>query len=396
MLLRGPLSVHHPHDMANLTSATTHRLTAWHGTRSSRRPPPASSVLLSLVTVLCFHFPDLLTSREIRALYTEEFARTMLLVGVAAAFMSGTVAVLLDHHKRIALTGVGAATAAVLLGGSEVPFDGPINQTPYSLGLDWFVLALFFSALVFIPLEHQFNRRPVAVFRKGWRTDAAYFFMSHVLVQFILIVVTASTALVVASAKVPHVQAWVGDLPFLAQFLLAVFVADLAQASLHRCYHRIMVLWRFHAVHHSSPELDWLAGSRVHFVETVLTRSIILLPLLFFGFSQSAVNAYAVLVGIQAVVAHANIGIRFGFLEYLIVLPRYHHWHHARHMDYWDRNYAIHLPVIDMLMGSFKLPRDGSWPEEYGVFKRETVPQGIFAQHLAPFRGERTYDDYVA
>jgi lathosterol oxidase len=377
------------------TATTPHRLTAL-----PRHPLFAASAscflgVLSLVAVLCFHFPDLLTSREFRAIYTEEFARTLLLVGIGAAFVAGTIAVLLDHHKRVALTGVCAATAAVLLGGSDVPFDGPISHTPYSLGLDWFVLALFFSALVFIPLEHQFARRPVAVFRKGWRTDAAYFFMSHVLVQFILIVVTATTTLVVDTAKVPHVQAWIGGVPFMAQFLLAVLVADAAQATLHRCYHRFMVLWRFHAVHHSSPELDWLAGSRVHFVETVMTRSIVLLPLLFLGFSQSAVNAYAVLVGIQAVVAHANIGVRFGWLEYLVVLPRYHHWHHARHTDYWDRNYAIHLPVIDMLMGSFKLPRDGSWPEEYGVFKRESVPEGIVAQHLSPFRGERTYEDYV-
>lgn len=351
--------------------------------------------VLSLVSVVCFHFPDLLTSREFRAVYTEDFARTLLLVGIALAFFTGTLAVLRDEQKRLAFTGVGTATAAVLLGGTDVPFGGPIRDTPYSLGLDWFVLALFFSALVFIPLEHHFARRPVAVFRPGWRTDAAYFFMSHVLVQLILILVTATTSVVIDSAKVPGVQAWIGGLPFLAAFLLAVFVADAAQAVLHRCYHRIMVLWRFHAVHHSSPELDWLAGSRVHFVETVLTRSIVLLPLLFLGFSQPVVNAYAVLVGIQAVVAHANLGIRFGWLEYVITLPRYHHWHHARHTDYWDRNYAIHLPVVDMLMGSFKLPRDGSWPEEYGVFKRESVPEGFVAQHVAPFRGERSYDDYV-
>lgn len=351
--------------------------------------------VLALFSVVCFHFPDLLTSRELRAVYTEDFARSLLLVGLAAAFITGTVAVLRDQHKRLAFTGVGAATVAVVLGGTEVPFEGPIRDTPFSLGLDWFVLALFFSALVFIPLEHHFARRPVAVFRPGWRTDAAYFFMSHVLVQFILIVVTATTSLVVASAKVPGVQEWVGGLPFVAQFLLAVFVADAAQAGLHRGYHRIKVLWRFHAVHHSSPELDWLAGSRVHFMETVLTRSIVLLPLLLLGFSPNAVNAYAVLVGIQAVVAHANIGVRFGWLEYLVVLPRYHHWHHARHRDYWDRNYAIHLPLVDMLMGSFKLPRDGSWPEEYGVFKRETVPEGILAQHVAPFLGDRTYDEYV-
>ncbi|MFC7502931.1 sterol desaturase family protein [Nocardioides sp. CPCC 206347] len=359
---------------------------------------PAASMVLglgSLVAVLCFHFPELLTSQEFRAVYSEGFARRLLLIALSFAFIAGTFAILRDQHKRLAFIGVGSATIAVLAGGSDVQFE-TIGKTPYSLGLDWFVLSLFFSALVFIPLEHHFARRPLAVLRGGWRTDAAYFFMSHVLVQFILITVTASTSVVVESVKIGGIQAWVGGLPFVAQFFLAVFAADVAQAGLHRAYHRIMVLWRFHAVHHSSPELDWLAGSRVHLIETILTRSTVLLPLLLLGFSQEAVNAYAVLVGLQAVIAHANIGIRFGWLEYVVTLPRYHHWHHARHVDYWDRNYAIHLPVVDMLMGSFKLPRDGSWPEEYGVLKPETVPNGFVAQHLMPFRGTREYSDYVS
>jgi sterol desaturase/sphingolipid hydroxylase (fatty acid hydroxylase superfamily) len=351
--------------------------------------------VLSLVGVLCFHFPDLLTSQEFRHVYTEGFARTMVLIGIAAAFFLGTLAILRDQHKRFALTGVLCATAAVLFGGATVNFGEHVRSTPYSLGLDWFVLSLFFSALVFIPLEHHFARRPVAVFRYGWRTDAAYFFMSHVAVQFLLIIVTATTTPILTMTKIPGVQQWVGHLPFWPAFLLAVFAADVAQAVLHRCYHRITTLWRFHSVHHSSPELDWLAGSRVHFIETVITRSIVLLPLMALGFDVRVVNAYAVLVGIQAVVAHANIGINFGPLEYLITLPRYHHWHHARHTDYWDRNYAIHLPVVDMLMGSFKLPRDGSWPEEYGVFHQEGVPEGFVAQHLMPFRGVREYENYV-
>lgn len=351
--------------------------------------------VLSLLAVLCFHFPELLTSREFRAVYSAGFARSLLLVGLVSAFVLGTAAVLRNQSRRVALVGVGAATLAVLLGGTDVQVD-EVGQTPYSLGLDWFVLSLFFSALVFIPLEQYLARRQTPVLRAGWRTDVTYFFMSHVLVQFILILVTASTSAVAAAVALPGVKDLVGALPGWAQFLLAVFVADLAQATLHRAYHRITVLWRFHAVHHSSRDLDWLAGSRVHFVETVLTRSIVLLPLLVLGFSTQAVNAYVILVGLQAVVAHANIGIRFGWLEYALVLPRYHHWHHARHVEYWDRNYAIHLPLVDMLMGSFKLPRDGSWPEEYGVLKLETVPRGIVAQHLMPFRSTREYGDYVA
>ncbi len=225
--------------------------------------------------------------------------------------------------------------------------------------------------------------------------DLAYFFVGHVLVQFILILVTASTSTVAALAAFPALKEAIQSLPVWLQFLLAVFVADLAQATLHRAYHNTPWLWPFHAVHHSSREMDWLAGSRMHLLEIVLTRSVVLLPLLVLGFSQPAVNAYVILVGLQAVLAHANLGIGFGWLEYLLVLPRYHHWHHARHRDYLDVNYAIHLPLVDMLMGTFRLPRDGSWPQEYGVMKLETVPRGILRQHLMPFRRTRDYDDHV-
>ncbi|MCW2961564.1 MAG: hypothetical protein JWM90_1951 [Thermoleophilia bacterium] len=350
--------------------------------------------LLAFASVLCFHFPQLLTSVEVRAIYSEAFARYLLLGGLIAAFGFGTIAVLKDQARASGLGGVALATASFWLGGATVEFDS-IESTPYSLGLDWFVLSLFFSAVVFIPLEHYFAHRHLSPLRPGWRTDAAYFFTSHVFIQFLLIAVTVGTTFITGFVEIRAVKEFVVSMPLWLQFLVAVFVADLAQALIHRTYHRVMPLWRFHAVHHSSRELDWLAGSRIHFVETVLTRSVVLLPLLVFGFAQPAVNAYIILVGLQAVVAHANIGVRFGWLEYLVVLPRYHHWHHARHKLYWDRNYAIHLPVVDMLMGTFKLPRDGSWPEEYGVMKLETVPNGFVAQHLMPFQGGRKYDDFV-
>ena len=48
----------------------------------------------------------------------------------------------------IALLGVGSAAIAVLLGGATVHFNR-IESTPYSLGLDWFVISLFFSALTY-------------------------------------------------------------------------------------------------------------------------------------------------------------------------------------------------------------------------------------------------------
>lgn len=348
--------------------------------------------VLSLIGVLCFHFPELLTSRDFRQVYTEQFARQLLLTGLVLAFVLGTVAVLRGRNPKVALVGVAAAALAVLLGGTDVQFDS-IGQTPYSLGLDWFVISLFVSALVFLPIEHFLHVRPQSPLRPEWRTDLAYFFLTHVLVQFILILVTASTSTVLAFATFPSLQASIQALPVWVQFLAAVFVADLAQATLHRGYHRIPFLWRFHAVHHSSEHMDWLAGSRIHLVEVVLTRSAVLLPLLVLGFSTPAVNAYVILVGLQAVLAHANLGLRFGWLEYLVVLPRYHHWHHVRDPAWVDRNYAIHLPLVDMLMGTFRLPPAGEWPSSYGVLKPETVPEGIWRQQWMPFSRRKVWRD---
>lgn len=350
--------------------------------------------LCALLGVLCFHFPQLLTSRDFRAVYTEGFARTLLLVGLVAAFVLGTLSILRGRDRHVAMVGVASASLAVLLGGATVHF-GRIESTPFSLGLDWFVISLFFSALVFVPIERMLGVRPISPLREEWRTDLGYFFMGHVLVQFVLIAVTASTSTVAAFAAFPALKAAIQAWPVWVQFLLAVFVADLAQALLHRVYHNVPWLWRFHAVHHSSRHMDWLAGSRIHVVEILLTRSAVLLPLVVLGFSADAVNGYVILVGVQAVLAHANLRLDFGWLEYVLVTPRYHHWHHARRADYVDVNYAIHLPLVDMLMGTFKRPPRGTWPEEYGVMKLETVPRGFLAQAWMPLAPKKSYADFV-
>ena len=65
----------------------------------------------ALLGVLCFHFPELLTSREFRAAYTEDFARNLLLVGLVAAFVLGTVSILRGRSRGVALLGVGVGRA---------------------------------------------------------------------------------------------------------------------------------------------------------------------------------------------------------------------------------------------------------------------------------------------
>ena len=127
---------------------------------TNRRLLPHSAAwfgVLCLLSVLCFHYPEMLTSQEFRSVYTSGFARGLLLFGLVATFLVGTVAILAGQRRRIALIGLVAASLAVFLGGATVPMD-KVAATPYSLGVDWFILSLFFSAVVFIPLEHYLAR----------------------------------------------------------------------------------------------------------------------------------------------------------------------------------------------------------------------------------------------
>lgn len=78
--------------------------------------------------------------------------------------------------------------------------------------------------------------------------------------------------------------------------LAAILLADLAQYGVHRAFHRVPLLWRFHAVHHSSRDMDWLAGSRLHVVDAVVTRGLVLVPLHLAGFAEPALYGYLAFV----------------------------------------------------------------------------------------------------
>jgi lathosterol oxidase len=341
--------------------------------------------ILSLCGVICFLFPRLLTSEQFRATYSVEFARWTLLTGLIAAYFLGIVSYVLNYSKRIAWIGIGTSLLASLLGGSRIEVQ-PFESTRYSLGLDWFALSFLFSMLIFVPIEKAFAlRKDQPILRAGWRTDLAYFAVAHLGIQFIFLFVNAFSDVLFGWAVNARFQGIVRSLPVWLQFLFATLLADLMQYATHRLHHNIPLLWRFHAIHHSSHTMDWLAGSRTHLVEVFLTRALVMLPLYLCGFSEGALNAYVILVGVQAVAIHANLGLDFGPLRYVLATPQFHHWHHSKDRQYMDANYAVHLPVIDMLFGTFRCPK-GQWPAEYGIVSGEP-PETFWGQLLHPFRG---------
>ncbi|MBX3706749.1 MAG: sterol desaturase family protein [Pseudomonadales bacterium] len=335
--------------------------------------------------VLVLHFPEWLTSAELRANYPVPLMRALIGAAIGLGFLCGCLSLLLRSRKVLGLTAIALAGLAALSGGSAVPIDNGVAQ-PFYVGLDWFLLNLLLLALVFVPLEQTFGRLPEqGVFRFGWVTDGGHFLVSHLALQVLTFLSLLPAGWLAARLVAPDLQAWVASQPIWLQVPAIMLIADLTQYWVHRAFHRVSWLWPFHAVHHSSRVLDWLAGSRLHLVDVVVTRALVLVPVFLLGFAEPALYAWLVIIAFHAVFNHVNLRFRFRWIEGVLVTPRFHHWHHA--VAPVDRNFAVHFPWIDRLFGTHYMPGD-AWPAALGI-EGHPVPEGYLAQTGYPFRALR-------
>jgi len=367
------------------------QLTESHGELRTGRGLITGVIALSLsilcfLSVLAFHFPEYLTTPQLRQSYDVSLMRQLLYGSMVVAGALALFNILFRRTRWLASGAFVLLGLAMWLGGHRVEVDPNFpDGTPY-IGLDWFILDLLGSTLLFIFIEKLFPlRKDQPVFRPEWQTDFHHFIVNHLAVGFVLLATNLMVHKFFGWTVKDGIQAWVQDLPFWAALMLIVLVADLVQYWTHRAYHEVPLLWRLHAVHHSVKSMDWLAGSRQHIVELLLTRTLVLAPIFVLGFSKEVIDAYIVIVGFQAVFNHANVSVRLGPLRYVIVTPNFHHWHHSQDNEAIDKNYAAHLAFLDHLFGT-AVQSDRQWPAQYGVVG-DCVPGGFWKQFLFPFTG---------
>jgi sterol desaturase/sphingolipid hydroxylase (fatty acid hydroxylase superfamily) len=248
------------------------------------------------------------------------------------------------------------------------------------MSLDWLLLAAF----IFVPLERLLARRPQQrVFRRGWINDLIYLLLNGQATAFCLGALIIGITITAGSLVPVSVRAAAQGQPYWMQIVEVIVLADIGVYFAHRTFHAVPWLWRFHAIHHSSEELDWLATWRVHPLDQIVTRGCSLLPVFAFGFSDVAVGAYMMLYGWQSVLVHSNLRINFGPLRWLLASPEFHHWHHSNDVEARDKNFAATLPLLDVLFGTLHMPR-GRTPSKYGL--DQSIPATYPAQLLYPFR----------
>lgn len=338
---------------------------------------------LCFLGVLAFHFPEYLTTPELRKSYSVDFLRQLLFWSMTLAGAISLFNIIRGRERWLSLTAFVFVALSLALGGSKVPVNNFPDHTPY-IGLDWFILDLLGSTLIFVFIEKLFAlRKDQPIFREEWQTDFHHFIVNHIVVGFVLLATNLLVHKFFGWAAKDGIRAWVQDLPLAISIFAIILVADLVQYWTHRAYHEIPLLWRLHAVHHSVKCMDWLAGSRQHIIELILTRTLVLAPIYVLGFSKEVIDIYIIIVGFQAVFNHANVSVRLGPLRYIIVTPNFHHWHHSQDTEAIDKNYAAHFAFLDYIFGS-AVKSDHKWPSQYGVVG-DYVPKGYFRQLYFPF-----------
>ena len=213
-------------------------------------------------------------------------------------------------------TGAGVATA--LLFAAAVVFALLVRGTA-ALGV-----ALLF--LLFVPLEKLFALRPQKVFRRGLLTD-----LTHILVNNVFVTIATLVLVVVAALPLIWVRGFDVEamMPTEVAIVLAVALVSVGNYWGHRLTHAVPFLWRFHSVHHSIEQMDWVASGRLHPLDSGFTQAFTVLPLFLLGYDAGVFAGVTVFITLLALFQHANVRLRFPGVRWVINTPEWHHWHHA-------------------------------------------------------------------
>lgn len=266
------------------------------------------------------------------------------------------------------------------------------GPTLWGLGIAFVILFVVFRALELLrPRE-----RRLPILRKGLLTDGAYWLFTPFVTKAITRICVAGVVIpfaLIAYGKIDKESLLNGfgplsRLPFWVQAAGILAIGDFVGYWMHRAFHGRR-LWAFHAVHHSSVDLDWLSAVRLHPVNDAVMRVAGTLPVLALGFAPVAVAGIVPVLTLMAILVHANVDWDWGPLRAVIASPRFHRWHHTDETQARDKNFAGLLPLWDILFGTYYMPREQR-PMSFGT--ATPVPTGLIGQMVFPFRKSGTAD----
>lgn len=258
---------------------------------------------------------------------------------------------------------------------------------------NYFYGLIVISLLVWV-LEIIFPwRKNQSIFRKDFWLDTFYMFFNFFIFNLIIFIALSNTVAAFFNDILGTIGLSIGsfqlfdvdNLPKWLGLLIFFVVADFVQWNTHRMLHRVNFLWNFHKVHHSVKEMGFAAHLRYHWMETVVYKSMLYIPMAIIG--GFSVNDVAFVYFFTIAVGHlnhANLGWDYGVLKYVFNNPKMHIWHHSKELPVrYGVNFGLTLSVWDYLFKTNYIPKNGR-DIELGFTNDESFPQDFLQQEIYP------------
>lgn len=259
----------------------------------------------------------------------------------------------------------------------------------YFYGLLAISLVVWFLEILFPWRKNQ------AIFRKDFWFDLFYMIFNFFLLNLILLIALSNLSaqffndfLSVFGLQLTSIQLFsLSDLSKPLALFLFFIISDFIQWNTHRLLHRIPFLWKVHKTHHAVKEMGFAAHFRYNWLEPVVYKTILYVPLILIGgFSLADVFIVHFISIAIGHLNHANIGWDYGFLKYIFNNPKMHIWHHSKKLpSKYGVNFGISLSLWDYLFKTNYIPADGR-DIELGFDDENKFPHDFIKQEFYPFK----------
>ena len=153
--------------------------------------------------------------------------------------------------------------------------------------------------------------------------------------------------------------------PFWLQIVTILLVVSFFRYWMHRMQHTVPFLWELHSYHHRVTDLTATNAEVSNPIDFALRNVVIFLMLGVVGFDPLAIALAVPAATLSAVFSHCGADIKGGVLNYLIVTPEVHRWHHSAAVPEgygYSCNYGVEFCFWDILFGTYYLPKEAGQP----------------------------------
>ena len=272
------------------------------------------------------------------------------------------------------------------------------NQILFQSNWDNYFYGLIIISVIVFGLELAFPwRKDQPKFRKDFWLDTFYMFFNFFLLNLIILIALSNVSVNFFNGLLEQVHLSlkdfqlinIGDFPIVWGLLTFFIVSDFIQWCTHNILHRVPFLWNFHKVHHSVKQMGFAAHLRYHWMEPIVYKSLLYIPLAIIGgFTAKDVAIVHFTTIIIGHLNHANIGWDYGIFKYVLNNPKMHIWHHSKELPSHlpkGMNFGLTLSIWDYIFKTNYVPYNGK-DIELGFNKDEDFPQDFIGQELYPLK----------